>query len=362
MRQDRLSRQIMLSMSVVATIAVLMVFVGTFLFYAIYLTLSPPPPGPPPLLPEAPDFVLFAVFLLVGLAVAIHVALRLTRRILAPLNSLAESARKIATGDLTARAVPGDRTLGETARLADDFNAMAQRLQDMSAAMTSRNAAIAHELRTPLTILRGNLQGVADGVFAPDDRMLKTCLSQVEGLSRLVDDLRILTLSESRRLEMRFEATDVAAEVCRAVDAMRTTLIEAGFKVETATEPVVLRCDGLRLRQALVALLANARRYATPGLIKIVARREQASIVLAVEDEGPGLSSKFAPHAFETFSREEPSRSRCSGGSGLGLSVVRAIAEAHGGRAQYITSPAGGSIFEIVLPCEDADAAASHIS
>lgn len=362
MRQARLSRQITLSMSVVATIAVLMVFVGTFIFYAIYLTLSPPPPGPPPLLPEAPDFVLFAVFLLVGLAVAIHAALRLTRRILAPLNSLAESARKIAAGDLFARADPGDRTLGETARLADDFNAMAQRLQDMSAAMASRNAAIAHELRTPLTILRGNLQGVADGVFAPDDRMLKTCLSQVEGLSRLVDDLRIVTLSESRRLEMRFESTNFAAEVCSALDAMRPALAEAGFSIETEIEPVLLRCDGLRLRQALVALLENARRYATPGWIRIVTRREQTSLVLSVQDEGPGLSAEFAPHAFEIFSREESSRSRRFGGSGLGLSVVRAIAEAHGGRAQYRTSPAGGSIFEIALLCEDAGAAASHMS
>ncbi|MBB4199815.1 two-component sensor histidine kinase [Rhodoblastus sphagnicola] len=357
MRQDRLNRQIMLSMSVVATIAVLMVFVGSFIFYAIYLSLFPPPPEPPPLLPEASDFVLVAVFLLVGLAVAIHVALRLTRRILAPLNSLAESARKIAAGDLTARAVPGDRTLGETAQLVDDFNAMAQRLQDTAEAMASRNVAIAHELRTPLTILRGNLQGVADHVFELDDQMRKTCMSQVEGLSRLVDDLRIVTLSESHQLEMGFEPTDFAAEVCRAVDAMRPALTEAGFTIETAIEPVTLRCDGLRLGQALVALLENARRYATPGLIQIGARRAQADIVLSVQDEGPGLSSDFAPRAFEIFARGEPSRSRRFGGSGLGLSVVRAIAEAHQGRAQYRTSPTGGSIFEIALPCEDMGAA-----
>lgn len=346
----RLSRQIALSMTAVAAVAVLMVFVGSFIFYTVYLTWFPPPPGPPSLLPEAPDFVLIAVFLLVGLAIAIHVALRLARRILAPLNSLAESARRIAAGDLTARAAAGDRSLGETAQLVDDFNAMAQRLQDVADSMASWNAAIAHELRTPLTILRGRLQGLTEGVFEPGDELFKTLLSQVEGLSRLVDDLRIVTLSDSRRLEVRLEPADLPAELLRAVDAMRPALTEAGFAVEVTTQPMTLVCDATRIRQALLALLENARRYATPGALRIQMRTEKADIVLSVEDEGPGLNADFAPHAFDAFARAEPSRSRQFGGTGLGLSVVRAIAEAHRGRAQHRASVAGGSIFEIVLP------------
>lgn len=350
MRRYRLSRQITLSMSVVAAIAVLMVFVGTFIFYSIYLSWEPPPPGPPPLLPEAPDFILIAIFLLLGLAIAIHAALRLTRRILAPLNSLAEGARKIAAGDLTARAVAGDRSLGETAQLVDDFNAMAQRLQDVAASMTSWNAAIAHELRTPLTILRGRLQGVTDGVFEPSDELFRVLLAQVENLSRLVDDLRIVTLSDSQRLDMHVEPTDLVKEVHEAVDAMRPALDAAGFSVRTTTQSVTLPCDGARIRQALLALLENARRYATPGVLEIRIRLEKADVVLAVEDEGPGLNADFAAQAFDAFARAEPSRSRQFGGSGLGLSVVRAIAEAHGGHARYRTSNAGGAIFEIALP------------
>ncbi|RDV04596.1 ATP-binding protein [Undibacter mobilis] len=350
MKRYRLSRQIALSMGMVVVIAILMVFVGSFIFYTFYLTWFPPPPGPPPVLPEGPDFALIAVFLLVGLAIAIRVALGLARRILAPLNSLAESARKIAAGDLTARAAAGDRSLGETAQLVDDFNAMAQRLQDVAEAMASWNAATAHELRTPLTILRGRLQGLTEGVFAPSDDLLRNLLSQVEGLSRLVDDLRIVTLSDSRRLEVRLEPTDLAMEVSQAVDAMRPALTEAGFSIEMIVQPATLSCDGTRLRQALLALLENARRYAMPGRIKVLLRPEKSGITLSVEDEGPGLSSEFAPLAFDAFTRAEPSRSRQFGGSGLGLSVVRAIAEAHGGRAQYRTSLAGGSIFEIVLP------------
>ncbi|HEY8066435.1 MAG TPA: ATP-binding protein [Methylosinus sp.] len=348
--RHRLSRQIALSMSIVVATAVMIVFVGSFVFYGVYLTYYPPPPGPPPLLPEAPDFVLIAILLLVALILAIFAALRLTKRILVPLNSLAEGARSIATGDLSARASPGDRSLGETARLVDDFNAMAQRLEDSVAAMASWNAAIAHELRTPLTILRGRLHGLADGVFTPSDELFRNLLSQVEGLSRLVDDLRIVTLSESRRLEMRFEPTDLEQEIRQAVEAMRPALVEAGFTIEIDARPIVLACDGVRLRQALLALLDNAKRYATPGLLQIWMRAEEKDIVIAVEDHGPGLAPDFAPHAFDTFSRAEASRSRRHGGAGLGLSVVRAIAEAHRGRAQYRASAAGGAIFEIVLP------------
>jgi two-component system sensor histidine kinase AdeS len=365
MTRYRLSRQITLSMSIVAAIAVLMVFVGTFIFYSIFLSWFPPPPGPPPLLPEAPDFILIAIFLLLGLAIAIHAALRLTRRILAPLNSLAEGARKIAAGDLTARAVAGDRSLGETAQLVDDFNAMAQRLQDVAASMTSWNAAIAHELRTPLTILRGRLHGLTDGVFEPSDELFRNLLAQVESLSRLVDDLRVVTLSDSHRLDLRVEPTDLAKEVAEAVDAMRLALDEAGFTVEMTTTPVTLPCDGARIRQALLALLENARRYATPGLLEIRLQLQMADLVLAVEDEGPGLSPEFAAQAFDAFARAEPSRSRQFGGSGLGLSVVRAIAEAHGGHARYRTSDKGGSVFEIVLPVGGPDQdgkGASHAS
>jgi two-component system sensor histidine kinase AdeS len=216
--------------------------------------------------------------------------------------------------------------------------------------MASWNAAIAHELRTPLTILRGRLHGLADGVFAPSDELLRNLLSQVEGLSRVVDDLRIVTLSESRRLEMRFEPTDLEQEIRQAVDAMRPALVEAGFTIELDTRRIVLACDGVRLRQALLALLENAKRYATPGLLRVSSRVEPDELVIAVEDQGPGLAPDFAPHAFDTFSRAEASRSRRHGGAGLGLSVVRAIAEAHHGRARYRASAAGGAIFEIILP------------
>lgn len=351
--RGKLSRQIVLSMGFVSAITTLIGFVGSFIAYALFFDYLPPLPGPNNFLPHAPDYLIVAIFLLLGLIVAVVIALRLARRILTPLNSLAESARSIAAGDLTARAIPGDRSLGETAHLVDDFNVMALKLQDMAASMAFWNAAIAHELRTPLTILQGRLQGVKDGVFSPSEELIFSLLAHVEGLSRLVDDLRMVTLQDSGHLEIRTQPTNIATEVQHTVDSMMATLTDAGLVVEVTTLDIVLHCDSARMRQALMALLDNARRYATPGKLKVQVEAIQTGVVLRVEDEGPGLALGFARQAFEPFMRGEPSRLRQYGGSGLGLSVVRAIALAHSGNVRYRTSSMGGSIFEIELPARD---------
>ncbi|MGJ7530774.1 ATP-binding protein [Variovorax sp. GB1P17] len=347
----KLSRQIVLSMSLVSAITTAIGFVGSFIAYAMLFRFLPPPPGPPDsFLPHGPDYLIVAAFLMMGLIAAVVIALRLTRRILTPLNSLAESARSIAAGDLAARAIPGDRSLGETAHLVDDFNVMASKLQDMAASMASWNAAIAHELRTPLTILRGRLQGVQDGVFPPSDELIGGLLAHVENLSRLVDDLRIVTLQDSGHLDIRIQPENIGAEVRRTVESMRPALSEAGLSVEVTQSEIVLRYDAARLRQALLALLDNARRYAHPGKLKVELESTTSHVVLRVEDEGPGLTPEFARQAFDPFMRDEPSRLRQYGGSGLGLAVVRAIVLAHSGEVRYLRSSAGGSIFEVKLP------------
>ncbi len=350
--RSRLSQQIVLSMSLASIATTLFVFVGSFVIYGVVYRLSPPRHGGAldSAIPQANDYLFFALLLLTGLVAAMIVATRLARRILKPLNSLAESARRLAAGDLSARAVPGDRSLAETALLVDDFNAMAVRLQDMAAEMSAWNAAVAHELRTPLTILKGRLQGLKDRVFELDDTLVRNLLSHVEGLTRLVDDLQIVTLQDTGRLEMNMQPTDIELEVRNAVDSIGDTLHDAGFSVELLTAGVVVPCDGARIRQALLALLDNARRYAAPGTLRVELAVQAASVALRVEDEGPGLSPEFARHAFDPWTRADVSRSRQFGGSGLGLSVVRAIAHAHGGHARYRSSRLGGSLFELEIP------------
>lgn len=351
-QRNKLGRQILFSMSLVSSLATLLVFVGSYVTYAIAFAFWPGGPSEPGSvwMPQSWDYLIVAMCLLMGLSIAAVIALRLARRILAPLNSLAESARRIAAGDLSARAVAGDRSLGETAHLVDDFNTMAIKLQGMAADMAAWNAAIAHELRTPLTILQGRLRGMRDGVFEPREELLGDLLAHVDSLSRVVDDLRTVTLQDSGRLDLQLEPLNVGAEVQHAVDSMRPALAAAGLIPELTRIDLWLECDGARLRQAVLALLDNARRYAKPGRLQVRMEMTKQRLILQVQDEGPGLKEEFARRAFEPFTRAEPSRLRKYGGSGLGLSVVRAIAIAHAGEARYMRSSTGGSIFEVDIP------------
>lgn len=350
MWRSGLSRQILVSMATVSVIVAMLVFWGSYAAVAVVYTYFPSMVSEDSWLPSGGDYMALAILVVAALAIACLVALKLAGRLLVPLNSLAESARKIAAGDLSARAVPGDHSLGETATLVSDFNDMAQKLQVMTANMTDWNAAVAHELRTPLTILRGRLQGILDGVFPADEKTLRNLLLQIDGLSRLADDLRLVSLAEGGRMELQIEPVPLAAQIRIVADLAGPGLSEGGFTLQLQLADLIVPVDAVRTRQALLALLDNARRYANPGPIEIVLEQRGKYAVIRVEDHGPGLAAEFAKQAFAPFSRADNSRSRSSGGSGLGLSVVDAIAKAHGGKASYHNSSVGGAVFEMSFP------------
>jgi len=278
------------------------------------------------------------------------VASRLTRRIITPLNSVAESLRRVASGDLDARARGGDASMAEAAALVSDFNSMAERLSRMSENRVFWNAAIAHELRTPMTILRGRLQGIAEGVFEPGPEQFNSMLTQLEGLTRIIEDLRVVSLAESGHLDLRLQRSDVSVQVAAVVEAMSEALTESGFSVRLDARPSLEHCDPARVRQAVLALLENARRHAIPCPLRVRVTLAEGHCTVAVEDGGPGVPDELRDSIFEEFQRTDVSRSRQSGGSGLGLAVVRAIAVAHHGTARCRATERGGSAFEIRWP------------
>lgn len=343
-----LGRQILIAMLAISVTAGVLVFFGTYFLYSAILAIFPAPEASDSWL-TATDLGILGLVILVTLPIAALVSLRLARRILEPLESLALSARRITAGDLSSRAFPGERALGETAALIDDFNTMAQRLQDMAADMALWNATIAHELRTPLTILKGRMQGMIDGVFEPDERSLQGLILQVDGLARLVEDLRTVTLADSGHLDLRIEPIRLAPEIRQMAELMAHDLRASGFRLELDLADLVVDVDPTRIRQALLALVTNARRYAVRGTITIHLAEDDGDILLGVADEGPGLSPEMATRVFDPFVRDDPVRSQELGGNGLGLSVVRAIVEAHGGRFRYRSAPQGGALFEMIF-------------
>lgn len=348
---NSLSRQIILSMSAVVLCVIALAVVGSYVFYALLWTFWPPTDiDVDEWLPTGVEWAWMALITAIGLAVGAVVAIKLSRRILMPLNSVAASLRRLADGDLDARATASDRSLAEATLLVDDFNSMAARLKRMAQEQSFWNAAIAHELRTPLTILRGRLQGLAEGVFPPDQAQFYSLLGQVEGLTRLIEDLRVVGLADNGYLDVHIQRADLADEIEADARLFEPGLQACGLTLhmELLRQPV--HCDPARIRQALLAMLDNLKRHANPGIVTVRLSSQDGINTLSVADEGPGIDETFAAHIFEPFQRGESSRSRAQGGSGLGLAVVRAIALAHEGRVTCRNLTQGGSLFELTWP------------
>lgn len=345
-----LTRQLSIAM---ATLAFVVIVVSTAAFYIVYAVLerlrmvAPMPPGVADT--TGLDVGITLAVCVVGVIAALATAIRLARRIIRPLGELGEAARRIAEGNLATRVATVPGAHGETAMLVADFNAMADRLQRMSDDVKLWNAQIAHELRTPLTILRGRLQGAKDGVFPVDEQLIEGLMKQVDGLTRLVEDLRSVSLAENGRLDLRLEDVDLVAELNDIRPLLSSLLTPAGFDLTYDLQPATVRADPARIRQAVIALVDNARRHADPCTLCISVHRDRAGTTITVSDDGPGLAPGFDEDAFRQFVRgvDRP------GGSGLGLSVVRAIARTHGGEASYRRQQ-DRSHFDIIFPiCHD---------
>lgn len=298
------------------------------------------------------EFLAVVIFSFIALicaaAFGIFLALRLSR----PIEAVTQAAKQVAHGKLDGGVRTNLGSSVETRNLVTSFNQMVRSLEQAERESAASAAAIAHELRTPLTILRGRLQGIADGAFEPADDMMLGLVGQVDTLSRIVDDLAMLSRLSAGRFELELRETDLAVEASTALKSLRPELEQAGFAIEQDLQSVPLVADGARIRQALNALVVNALRYADQGkFIRIETHNKNGLAFLRVADAGPGVAEKDRDQVFDRWWRGEDSRSRSKGGSGLGLSIVRSIAEAHGGKVEVDDdSEKGGAKFSIIIP------------
>lgn len=338
-----LARQLWTAM---AALSVMTILISTAVFYIVYALLerwrivAPLPPGTDAF--TGLDVSITLGICVLGLLLALGVAVWLSRRIVRPLSAVGEAARRIADGDLATRVDAIPDAQGETALLIADFNAMAGRLQRMADDVSIWNAQIAHELRTPLTILRGRLQGAKDGLFPLDASLIDGLMAQVVGLTRLVEDLRSVSLAGSGQLELMLTDVDLALEVEDMAPALRSMLEPTGFALTLDLQPGTARADAGRIRQAILALVDNARRHADPCMVRISISIANSHASITVADAGPGIPPDIRGDAFNQFIRGPQSKR----GSGLGLAVVRGIARAHGGDVYYNAS-VGVSAFVI---------------
>lgn len=275
----------------------------------------------------------------------------LVRGIVAPVRRLTRAAEQIAQGDLQVRAaVAANDEIGQLGRA---FNAMAESLARSQAIRRAQTADIAHELRNPLAVLRGTLEAMADGVYAPTPDNLDPALAQVQTLTRLVEDLRVLALADAGELHLARERLAPDALLARVAEAHRVPLEEQRLTL-ACTLPEALpdiSGDSDRLAQVVGNLLANAAHHVPAGgRVEITAAAQDGGLGVYVIDNGPGVPEADLPRLFERFWRGDPSRSRDTGGSGLGLAIARRIIEAHGGRMWAEPTPGGGLTVAFWLP------------
>jgi signal transduction histidine kinase len=230
---------------------------------------------------------------------------------------------------------------------------MAISLEQSDSERRNMLADIAHELRTPLTVMRGRLEGILDGVYSATPEQISPALEETYLMERLVEDLRLLTLAETRQLH--FEHKDVNMNVIAAhvIDLFQAQADDKKIKLlfQKTVEDAMVNLDPQRIKQVVGNLVSNALRYTPEGsIVQLSVEKTAGMAVLCVYDDGPGVPEQDIASIFMRFWRGEKSRSRASGGAGLGLAIARQLVEAQGGTIHAENRAEGGLKISIVFP------------
>jgi len=273
-----------------------------------------------------------AIGAVAGVALGWVAAWWLVRRVLRPLERLTDGTRRIAAGDLSARMPePPDLELREVARA---FNRMAATLERVEQLRTALVEDVAHELRTPLAGLRGYTEALADGIIEPTPEMLRTVHAEIERLTRLVEGLDALARSEAPMRDRARAEVDLGELVRRAMALVAPELAARSIEVriDEGLDLPALVAEPDEIGQVVANLVQNATRYTTDGgAITVRIGRDGSSIRCTIANSGPEIPAAELPLIWERLHRVDRSRTRTTGGAGIGLAVVRQIVEAHGG-------------------------------
>ncbi|MDR2304189.1 MAG: HAMP domain-containing histidine kinase [Treponema sp.] len=297
-------------------------------------------------------------------AMSFVISIVLSRAIARPVNKSAEAARQIAQahsgsagGKPLAVRIDDRYHTKELAGLARSINGLAACLEEAERRQKQLTSDIAHELRTPLTCLQGDIEAMIDGVYKPDREHLESCHEEIIRLAGLVKDLHTLTSLEWENLTLNKSEFDLADLLRITAEQFKAAAFEKGIKIHLrlVESPVVADYD--RLKQVFINLLSNAVKYTDRGAVTVTVEKAAnpgAEWEVFVADTGIGIPESDLPHLFERFYRTDKSRSRATGGAGVGLAIASAIVRAHGGdiQAESFTaegSSGQGSVFKVVL-------------
>ena len=299
--------------------------------------------------------LIFGIVIPLALLLSGFGGLVLANQALRPVDSITKAAEQIGAGDLTER-VPVPQKMDEIGRLAATFNSMIARLQAAFERQKQFTSDASHELRTPLAVMRGELEVTLRRDRTPEEyqRTLGSNLEEVIRLSRLVEDLLMLARADAGRVELRCEPVNLT-DLCRNTVEYISPLADERAQTLTYQAPpqaITINADQQRLKQLLLNLLDNAIKYTDHGgTITLSLTTDNQHAILAVTDTGRGIPAEDLPRVFDRFFRRSAKTSdRSAPGSGLGLSIVQWIVEAHGGKIEVSSELGKGSVFTVKLP------------
>ena len=283
------------------------------------------------------------------------IGILLTRRVVNPIAEVIAAAEKVAEGDLSTR-IKTKKGNDDLSALIDHFNYMTEALERNDNERRQLLADVAHELRTPLSVLRGRLEGIVDGIYPINEANIAPALEETYLLERLVEDLRLLTLAETRQLHFEPREVDIPDLLERTVAVFSPQANEKNIDLILSASPSLPKVwvDPQRLEQVIGNIIDNAMRYANEkGSVTVDAILVQGGVKVSIADNGSGVPEDELGRIFDRFWRSEKSRTRSTGGAGLGLAIAKQLVEAQGGKIGAENQPGGGLKIWFILPEKD---------
>lgn len=298
------------------------------------------------------DWILLFILVAIAIPLIVVVGIGSAKPLAIQFTDIATAARQVAQGNFSIRTAIASNAPQELIGLANDFNAMTQQLERYERELRQSNAAMAHELRSPLTASIGRLQGMIDGVFPADNSQLGLVMNQLKNLNRLIDDLRLLSMVNAGQLFLEKQRIDLVSIVKERIAWIKPQADAASFNIHFhVDQPAMCVADPVRVGQVVSILLENTLRYASEGKkMEIAIYNKNTVWEIHFRDYGQGVDEQFLEVIFSPFSRADESRARHLGGTGLGLTIAKAICDAHGGSIRAFNNSEAGMSFVVTIP------------
>ncbi|MDK0932605.1 HAMP domain-containing sensor histidine kinase [Clostridium perfringens] len=277
----------------------------------------------------------------------------ISRSITRPINKLMTKAKYISKGEYDKK-IEINTDILEINDLINSINNLSQSIKEQENIRKRLTGDISHELKTPLTNIQSHLEAMIDGIWEPTEERLLSVKEEAERLSSLVSDMQKLNKYDESSIKLKKDNVNISDIICFVIFQFSNLAKSKNIKIEYEKKNINLYCDKDKITQALVNILSNAIRYSNEGsTIFIEEKLKDNKVIISIEDQGIGISEEDLKYVFERFYRADKSRTRATGGTGIGLTIVKSIVSSHGGEIKLESKLGEGSKFTIILPKED---------